>query len=351
MFRLFSGFFGSDIGIDLGTVNVVVYVKGKGIVINEPSVIAIRKATRGSRKEILAVGRQAKAMVGKTPGGIETVKPLREGVISDFDMTEAMISHFVRQADDRRGFFSRPRVVISVPACVTEVERRAVVDATLSAGAREAYVIEEPLAAALGAALPIQEPRGNMVVDIGGGTCEVAVLSMGGIVVSRSIRGAGDEIDNTIVNLLRVSHKLAIGEATAEQIKCDLGSVTPLDEELRMEVKGRDLTTGLPRSISLTSEQVREAIDPIVRKIEDMIRETLEETPPELVKDIYEQGLVLAGGGALLRGLAERLSRELNVPVFVAEEPLLAVSHGLAKVLEGLDSKRPVLNTVERSSI
>lgn len=351
MFRLFSGFFGSDIGIDLGTVNVVVYVKGKGIVINEPSVIAVRKSGRGGRKEILAVGSQAKAMVGKTPAGIETVKPMREGVISDFDMTEAMISHFVRVADERRGFFSRPRVVVSVPACVTEVERRAVVDATLSAGAREAYVVEEPLAAALGASLPIHEPRGNMVVDIGGGTCEVAVLSMGGIVVSKSIRGAGDEIDNAIVTMMRLNHKLAIGDATAEQIKCDLGSVVPLDEELRMEVKGRDLTNGLPRSMTLSSVQVREAIEPIIGKIEDTIRETLESTPPELVKDIYEQGLVLAGGGALLRGLSQRLSEALNVPVFVADEPLIAVSHGLAKVLDDLDSKRPVLSTVERGSL
>jgi rod shape-determining protein MreB len=351
LFRLFSGFFGSDIGIDLGTVNVVVYVKGKGIVINEPSVIAVRKSIRGSRKEILAVGRQAKAMVGKTPAGIETVKPMREGVISDFDMTEAMISHFVRAADDRRGFFSRPRVVVSVPACVTEVERRAVVDATLSAGAREAYVVEEPLAAALGASLPIHEPRGNMVVDIGGGTCEVAVLSMGGIVVSKSIRGAGDEIDSAIVSMLRLNHKLAIGDATAEQIKWDLGSVAPLDEELRMEVKGRALTDGLPRSITLSSVQVREAIEPIIGKIEDTIRETLEATPPELVKDIYEQGLVLAGGGALLRGLSQRLSQALNVPVFVADDPLIAVSHGLAKVLEDLDAKRPIMNTVERGSL
>ena len=351
MFRLFSGFFGSDIGIDLGTVNVVVYVKGKGIVINEPSVIAVRKSVRGGRKEILAVGSQAKAMVGKTPAGIETVKPMREGVISDFDMTEAMISHFVRLADDRRGFFSRPRVVVSVPACVTEVERRAVVDATLSAGAREAYVVEEPLAAALGASLPIHEPRGNMVVDIGGGTCEVAVLSMGGIVVSKSIRGAGDEIDSAIVSMMRLNHKLAIGDATAEQIKCDLGSVAPLVEELRMEVKGRALTDGLPRSVTLSSVQVREAIEPVIEKIEDTIRETLEATPPELVKDIYEQGLVLAGGGALLRGLSQRLSQALNVPVFVADDPLIAVSYGLAKVLEDLDSKRPVLSTVERGSL
>lgn len=350
MFRLFSGFFGSDIGIDLGTVNVVVYVKGKGIVINEPSVIAVRRAQRGGRKEILAVGREAKAMVGKTPSGIETVKPLREGVISDFDMTEAMISHFARAADDRRGFFSRPRVVVSVPACVTEVERRAVVDATLSAGAREAYIVEEPLAAALGASLPIHEPRGNMVVDIGGGTCEVAVLSMGGIVVCKSIRGAGDEIDSAIVSMLRLNHKLAIGEGTAEQIKWALGSVLPLEEELQIEVKGRALTDGLPSSILLSSIQVREAIEPIIQRISETIKETLESTPPELVRDIYEQGLVLAGGGALLRGLSQRLSKELNVPVFVAEEPLLAVTNGLARILENLDSKRPILNTVERGS-
>ncbi len=350
MFRLFSGFLGSDVGIDLGTVNVVVYVKGKGIVVNEPSVIAVRQSHRGGRKEILAVGREAKAMVGKTPAGIETVKPLKEGVISDFDMTEAMISHFVRAADDRRGFFSRPRVVVSVPACVTEVERRAVVDATLSAGAREAYVVEEPLAAALGADLPIHEPRGNMVVDIGGGTCEVAVLSMGGIVVCKSIRGAGDEIDSAIVSMLRLNHKLAIGEGTAEQIKWALGSVLPLEEELQMEVKGRALTDGLPSSMLLSSVQVRDAIEPIIQKISEAIKETLESTPPELVRDIYEQGLVLAGGGALLRGLSQRLSKELNVPVFVAEEPLLAVTHGLARILDDLDSKRPILKTVERSS-
>lgn len=340
MIRFLSGLFSRDVGIDLGTANVVVYVKGKGIVINEPSVIAVRKTGRKGQKEILAIGSAAKRMIGKTPVGVETIRPLQHGVIADFDMTEAMIDYFITQANGKSQFFAHPRVIICVPACVTEVEKRAVVDASLGAGAREAIVVEEPIAAALGSGLPIQDARGNMIVDIGGGTCEVAVLSMGGIVVSNSMRAAGDEIDNAIISMIRQNYTLSIGETSAEEIKIALGSAIPLDQELEMEVKGRDLMNGLPKAVRVTSVEVREAIEPILVRIEEILRVALEQTPPELVKDIVDQGFVLTGGGALLRGLGERLSAALNVPVHLAEQPLFSVALGIGMMLENMDRNR-----------
>lgn len=343
MFKFLSGLFSHDVGIDLGTANVVVYVKGKNITLNEPSVVAVRKAGKRGQQQVIAIGREAKSMVGKTPGGVMTIRPLQHGVIADFEMTEAMIAHFVARAARSRGPFSHPRVIVCVPACVTEVERKAVVDAALNAGAREAFIVEEPVAAALGAGLPIQEPRGNMVLDIGGGTSEVAILSLGGIVVSNSLRAAGDEIDAAIVALMRQNYTLSIGESTAEEIKMTIGSAKPLDEELVMEVKGRDLMDGLPKAVSVTSAEVREALNPIVSRIEDMVRDALEKTPPELARDIVDQGFVITGGGALLKGLPERLSKTLNVPVVTAEEPLFCVARGLGKVLEELNQMKTVL--------
>lgn len=348
MFKFLSGIFSRDVGIDLGTANVVVYLKGKGVAINEPSVVAVRRGGRRRQPQVIAVGAEAKAMVGKTPTGVSTVRPLQHGVIADFDMTEAMINHFVTRAGAGKGIFSHPKVIVCIPACVTEVERKAVIDASLSAGAREAYVIEEPVAAALGAGLPIQDPKGNMVLDIGGGTSEVAILSLGGIVVSNSLRSAGDEIDNSIVALLRQNYTLSIGESTAEEIKMKIGTAMDIGEEMSMEVKGRDLMDGLPKAVTVTSSEIREAIEPIVCRIEEMVRDALEQTPPELARDIVDQGFVVTGGGALLKGLAERLSRNLKVPVVTAEEPLFCVALGVGRVLEEIDTMKTVLVPVDQ---
>lgn len=351
MFKFLAGLFSRDIGIDLGSANTVVYVKGRGIVINEPSVLAVRKVGRKGQKEVIAFGHAAKSMIGKTPRGIETVRPLQHGVIADFDMTEQMMSHYITAANNGRRFMAHPRVAICVPACVTEVEKRAVVDATLGAGAREAFVVEEPLAAALGTGLPINEPRGNMIVDIGGGTSEVAVLSLGGVVISNSLRAAGDDIDNAIVTMMRQNYTLSIGESTAEEVKFEIGSAIPLEEELEMEVKGRDLMYGLPRVVKITSNEVRETIEPIIFRIEDMLRYAIEQTPPELVKDIVDQGLVLTGGSSQLRGLNARFSNAMNVPVHMAEQPLYSVALGLGKLLETVDRGERIAVTVDRSSV
>ncbi len=337
MFKFFSGLFSRDVGIDLGTVNTVVYVKGKGIVLNEPSVLAVRETGRKGQREIMSFGLDAKRMIGKTPQGITTVRPLLHGVIADYDMTENMIGNYLMQANGGRRFMAHPRVAICVPACVTEVEKRAVVDATLGAGAREAFVVDEPLAAALGTGMPIHEPRGNMVVDIGGGTSEIAVLSLGGIVLSNSLRSAGDDLDTAIAAMMRQNYTLAIGEATAEEVKLAIGSAIPLEEELEMEIKGRDLKDGLPKVVKLSSAEVREAINPIILRIEDMLRYAMEQTPPELVKDIVEQGIMLTGGSSMLRGLNVRFSETLNVPVHMADQPLFAVAIGLGKMLETVD--------------
>jgi len=326
------GLFSRDIGIDLGTANTLVWVRGRGIVIAEPSVVAKDLRTGAP----LAIGAEAKRMVGRTPASIIAIRPLKDGVISDFDMTELMLKHYIDKVHDRALLFPRPRVVIGIPSGVTEVEKRAVQDAAISAGARWARLVEEPMAAAIGAGLPVNEPTGSMIVDIGGGTTEVAVTSLGGIVVSRSIRIGGDEMDSDIVAYARREFNLLMGERTAEDIKIAIGSAYPLDEEVSTFFRGRDLLTGLPRSIEVTSAQVREAIEPSVEQIVDAIKQTIEETPPELVADVMDQGIYLAGGGALLRGLDTRVSEATQMAVHVAEDPLTCVVRGCGKILENL---------------
>lgn len=317
MFNYFFSLFSNDMGIDLGTASVLVYVKGQGIVLREPSVVAIEKDT----KRILAIGAEAKRMLGKTPANIVAVRPLRNGVIADFEVTERMIRYFIKKVHNRRSLL-HPRVVIGVPSGITEVERRAVRESAEQAGAREVHLIEEPMAAAIGASIPIQEPEGNMIVDIGGGTTEVAVISLGGMVVSRSIDVAGDEMDEAIVQYFRRKYNLLIGENTAEEVKIKIGSVFPLPEETSLEVKGRDQVTGLPKTISITSEEVRSALSEPIKAIIEVIKNTLEETPAELSADLVDRGIVLAGGGSLLRGFSELLSQETELPVNLAEDPL-----------------------------
>ena len=351
MFSFIPNLFNHEIGIDIGTVNTVIYVKSKGVVINEPSVIAVRNLGRKGQKEIIAFGAAAKKMVGRTPQGITTVRPLSHGVIADFEMTQHMIRHYMSQATASSGLFSHPRVAVCVPASVTEVEKRAVVEVTLAAGAKEAFVVEEPLAAAVGIGLPIDEAQGNMVVNMGGGTCEVAVLSLGGIVINQSVRVAGDALDEAIISMLRQNYTLAIGESTAEEIKIAIGSVIPLEQELKMDVKGRDLVDGLPKVVSICSEEVREAIEPIVTQIEETIRSTIERTPPELVRDIVDQGIVLSGGTANLRGLNIRFAAALNVPIHIAEQPVYSVALGLGKILEMPQDKNRLSITVEKQGV
>ncbi|MDR1731054.1 MAG: rod shape-determining protein [Synergistaceae bacterium] len=350
MFKYLSGILGLDVGIDLGTANIVVYVKNKGIVISEPSTVAVRKLPRGGGLEIIAVGREAKSMAGKTPSGVQAIWPLQDGVIANFDMTEELIRYCLRRANDGKSFMSHPRVVISVPAEVTEVERKAVIDATLGAGASEAYVVDEPISAALGVGLPISEPRGCMIIDVGGGTSEVSVISLGGIVVTSSLRTAGKDMDNAIIAMLRQRYALLIGETTAEEVKNTIGSALPLSPELEMAVKGRDLSDGLPKIDTVSSVEVREALDPIFLRIEDMVKVALEKTPPELAKDIVDQGVVLSGGVALMKGFAERLSRAINTPVIVAENPLFSVALGVGKILDNLVAMKRVLMSVERGA-
>lgn len=351
MFSFRPNLFNHEIGIDIGTVNTVIYVKSKGVVINEPSVIAVRNLGRKGQKEIIAFGAAAKKMVGRTPQGITTVRPLSHGVIADFEMTQHMIRHYMSQATASSGLFSHPRVAVCVPASVTEVEKRAVIEVTLAAGAKEAFVVEEPLAAAVGIGLPIDEAQGNMVVNMGGGTCEVAVLSLGGIVINQSVRVAGDALDEAIISMLRQNYTLAIGESTAEEIKIAIGSVIPLEQELKMDVKGRDLVDGLPKVVSICSEEVREAIEPIVTQIEETIRSTIERTPPELVRDIVDQGIVLSGGTANLRGLNIRFADALNVPIHIAEQPVYSVALGLGKILEMPQDKNRLSITVEKQGV
>lgn len=331
-----------DIGIDLGTVNTLVLVKGKGIVIREPTVVVLHRKTR----QILAIGSEAKRMLGRTPAAIEAVRPLRDGVISDFDTCEAMLKFFIRKVHQNpgKGLFSlpkipRPRVVVGIPSGVTEVERRAVQDACLSAGAREAYLIEEPMAAAIGAKLPVEDPEGVMIVDIGGGTTEMAVISLGGVVINRSLRVAGDELDEDIVSYMRIRYGMLIGERTAEEIKIEIGSAYPLGskEDMATVVRGRDLATGLPKSLKISAAEIREALTNTVSQIISMIQEILEETPPELLTDIVERGIFLAGGGALLRGLDKRIAEETKLPVYVADDPLTTVVRGCGEVLNNLD--------------
>jgi len=333
------GVFSRDMGIDLGTANTLVYVKGKGIVLCEPSVVAIQRDT----DQILAVGEEAKQMLGRTPGNIIAIRPMKDGVIADFDTTQAMIRYFINKALRNRTFFVRPRVVIGVPSGVTAVEERAVREAAMQAGAREAYLIEEPMAAAIGAGLPVHEPTGNMIVDIGGGTTEVAVISLGGIVTSCSIRIAGDEMDEAIMQYIKRTYNLMIGERTAEELKIKIGTAYPANNEEREEVRGRDLVTGLPKTITITSKEVHQALSEPVAAIIEAIRNTLEKTPPELASDIMDRGIVMAGGGALLRGLDRLVAEETGMPVHLADEPLLAVAYGTGKVLENIDVLRRVL--------
>ncbi len=350
MFNFKPNFFNHEIGIDIGTVNTVIYVKSKGVVINEPSVIAVRNLGRKGNKEIIAFGSDAKKMIGRTPVGVSTIRPLSHGVIADFEMTEHMIRHYMKSAIGPNGMFSYPRVAVCVPASVTEVEKRAVVEVTLAAGAKEAFVVEEPFAAAVGIGLPIYEPQGSMVVNMGGGTCEVAVLSLGGIVLNHAVRVAGNSLDENIIAMMRQNYTLAIGESTAEEIKIAVGSAMPIDQELKIDVKGRDLVDGLPKVVRITSTEVREAIEPVVAQIEDTIRSALEQTPPELVRDIVDQGIVLTGGTSQLRGLNLRFADALNVPVHVAEQPLFSVAMGLGKILEAPEEKRKVSITIERQN-
>ena len=332
------GYFSNDIGIDLGTANTLVYVKDKGIVLREPSVVALDTNTR----KVRAVGDEAKRMLGRTPGNITAIRPLKDGVIADFDVTEKMLHYFINKVHRRRTLV-HPRIVIGVPSGITQVEKRAVRDSAVQAGAREVYLIEEPMAAAIGAGLPIQEPGGNMIVDVGGGTTEVAVISLSGIVYSKSVRIAGDEMDEAIVQYIRKHYNLLVGERRAEEIKIKLGSAYPVGgERLTMEVKGRDLIDGIPKTIIVTDEEVREALREPVMAIVDAVRTCLERTPPELAADIVDKGIVLTGGGALLRGVDLLLRQETDLPITVADEPLSCVALGTGKVLDELDLLKKV---------
>ncbi len=337
MFDKVLGFFSNDIGIDLGTANTLVFVKDHGIVLREPSVVAVQAGTN----KVLAVGDEAKRMLGRTPGNIVAIRPLKDGVIADFEVTEAMLRHFISKVHNRRRMV-RPRVVIAVPSGITEVEKRAVKDSATHAGAREVYLIEEPMAAAIGVGLPVQEAAGNMIIDIGGGTTEVALISLSGIVFSRSVRVAGDELDEAIAQYMKRAYNLMIGERTAEEIKIKIGSAYKLEKEVSMEVKGRDLVAGLPKTITITSQEVREALMEPISTIVDSVRITLERCPPELSADLVDRGLVLAGGGALLRGLDRLLAEETGLPVHVAEDPLSAVAEGTGKALQELNLLRRV---------
>ncbi|MBI5298866.1 MAG: rod shape-determining protein [Deltaproteobacteria bacterium] len=329
------GFFSNDLAIDLGTANTLVYLKGKGIIANEPSVVAVQKDIRGI-KRVLAVGREAKEMLGRTAGLIEAIRPMKDGVIADFEVTEAMLRYFIRKAHNRKTLI-RPRIMICIPFGITEVEKRAVRESAESAGAREVYLIEEPMAAAIGAGLPITEPSGNMVVDIGGGTTEVAVISLAGIVFSKSIRVAGDKMDEAIIQYMKRKYNLLIGERTAEAIKIQIGTAYPNGEITTMEIKGRDLVAGVPKTLTIHSEEVREAIMEPINAIVEAVKITLERTPPELAADIVDKGIVLTGGGALLRNLDILLREETGLPVTVAEDPLCCVVLGTGKALDQLD--------------
>lgn len=340
MFNKLFGYLSHDVGIDLGTANTLVYVKGKGIVINEPSVVALNKKTG----KILAIGKEAKKMVGKTPGHIVATRPLVDGVVSDFEVTEQMLKYFIDKVHQQSfALFPRPRVVVGVPSGVTEVEKKAVIDATISAGAREAYLIEEPMAAAIGVRLPVQEAAGNMIVDIGGGTTEVAVISLGGIVASRSLRVAGDELSENIIQFARDEFNLLLGEKTAEEIKITIGSAYPLEEKLEMTMRGRDLVTGLPKEVIITDEHARRALSRSVKILVENIKATIEETPPELVADIMSKGIILVGGGGILKGLDKLVSEQTKMPVKVADDPLTAVARGAGIVLENIDELSDVL--------
>jgi len=343
----FFGLFSLDIGIDLGTANTLVYVRGKGIVLNEPSFVAVERKTGRPRE----VGARAKEMWSKNPKDVMIVRPLRDGVISDFEITEAMLDHLIRKAHEQAWVpIPRPRVVVGIPSGVTEVEKRAVYDAAISAGAREVFLIEEPVAAAIGAGLPVTETRGSMIVDIGGGTTEIAIFSLGGIVISRSIRVAGDEMDEDVIQYMRTKHNLLIGEPTAERVKTIIGSAHPLPQERTTDVKGRNLVTGLPTSIEISTIELREALAGSVDILIDTIKDALDDTPPELVADLMESGICLAGGGSLLHQFAQRVTEEVNIRAYVADDPMTCVARGAGRVLEDYNNLRRMLVGTERGS-
>jgi len=335
----FLGIFSHDIGIDLGTANTLVFVRGRGIVVDEPSVVAIDTVS----KRVLAIGDEAKLMVGRTPSTIVAVRPLRDGVISDFSVTERMLQHFIRQVHERFGIgIPKPRVVVGIPSGATEVEKRAVHDAAIAAGARSCFLIEEPMASAIGSKLPVMNPAGQMIVDIGGGTTEVAVIALGGIVVSTSVRAAGDAMDHALMQYARQVHNMLIGERSAESIKIEAGSAYPLEEEGRVDLRGRDLATGLPKSVEVSTVEVRDALSPITSEIVHAVQATIERTPPELVADLMLHGIAMAGGGSLLRGLDRRISAETRFPTYVAQDPLRSVVRGCAETLEEAETLRKV---------
>ncbi len=340
IFSGFSDYFSNDIAIDLGTANTLVYVRGHGIVLDEPSVVAVQKNYRGGQNRVLAVGREAKDMLGRTPAGIVAIRPIKDGVIADFEVTQSMLRYFIQKAVGERKSLIRPRIIICVPYGITQVEKRAVKEAAQSAGAREVYLIEEPMAAAIGAGLPITEPSGNMVIDIGGGTTGVAVISLGGIVYCKSIKVAGDKFDEAIVNYVRRQFNLLIGERTAEAIKVGIGNASPFEEEKIMEIKGRDLVAGAPKTIEISSSQVNDALMDPLSEIVDAVRTALEKTPPELASDIVDNGIVLTGGGALLANLDILIREKTGLPVTIAENPLNCVVMGSGRVLDELDLLR-----------
>ncbi|MFB3784897.1 MAG: rod shape-determining protein [bacterium] len=342
LFSRLKGLFSRDLGIDLGTANTLVYVKGQGIVLCEPSVVAIVRGTN----QVLAVGSEAKNMLGRTPGNIVAIRPMKDGVIADFEVTEAMLRYFINKVHNRTRMVN-PRIMICVPSGITSVERRAVKDSALSAGAREVMLIEEPMAAAIGAGLPVAEASGNMIVDIGGGTTEVAVISLSGVVVARSIRVAGDELDEAIISHIKKTYNLMIGERTGEMIKIGIGSANKIGEEKKIDIKGRDLLNGLPKTVTITSEEIRECLQEPINAIVEVVKITLEETPPELAADIMERGIMLAGGGSLLRGLDKLLSMETGLPVIVADDPLTCVAMGTGKALDEMDRLRSVIQTAD----
>lgn len=337
--------FGKDMGIDLGTANTLVHVRGKGIVIREPSVVAIENQTG----KVLAVGEEAKQMIGRTPGNIIAIRPMKDGVIADFDITQSMLKYFINRAMVQKSLFVKPRIIISIPTGCTTVEERAVREAALSAGAKEAFLIEEPMAAAIGAGLPVHEPTGNLIVDIGGGTTEVAVISLGGIVTAKSVRVAGDSMDSAIINHLKKTYNVLIGERSAELIKMNIGSALWEGPEEFYEIRGRDLISGLPKTVEISSSEIQLALKETVESIVEGIKECLEKTPPELASDIMDRGIVMAGGGSLLRGLDKLIGRETHMPVYVCEEPLLAVARGTGVVLENIEHLKKVLVSMKKT--
>lgn len=348
MLKNFFRILSNDIGIDLGTANTLVYVRGKGIIINEPSVVAINQKTG----QVLAVGNEAKIMVGRTPAYIVATRPLKDGVISDFEVTEQMIKYFINRASEKSfSLISRPRVVVGIPSGVTQVEKKAVRDATLSAGAKEVFLVEEPMASAIGVKMPVQEALGNMIVDIGGGTTEIAVISLGGIVTSKSLRIAGDELNDDIIQYARDEFNLLLGEKTAEEIKILVGSAWPLEEAIEAPMRGRDLVTGLPKEVIVSDEQIRRAIGRSVKIIVSNIKATIEETPPELVADIMNRGIVMVGGGSLLRGIDKLVSRETQIPTRLADDPITAVVRGTGVIIENIDTLKNVLVSIEDEKV